>query len=198
MMKPSSGLYLTQRGSRQFAILLVVGLGLATSGRLAVAEEGIMTDFTITSPAFEPGQPIPRQFTCEGADISPALDWSGVPGGTKSYALVCDDPDAPVGTWVHWVIYNLPGSLTGLPENVVKTETVAALGGARQGVNDFRRIGYGGPCPPPGHGTHHYHFRLYALDDQLALEPGATRADLEAAMEGHVLGETELIGTYER
>lgn len=198
MMKPSRGLHLTQRGSRQLAILLVVGLGLATSGGLAVAEEGIMTDFTITSPAFEPGQPIPRQFTCEGADISPALDWSGVPGGTKSYALVCDDPDAPVGTWVHWVIYNLPGSLTGLPENVVKTETVAALGGARQGVNDFRRIGYGGPCPPPGHGTHHYHFRLYALDDQLALGPGATRSDLEAAMEGHVLGQTELIGTYER
>jgi Raf kinase inhibitor-like YbhB/YbcL family protein len=176
-----------------FALCLLLPTSTPVTG-----EEVIMTDFSITSPAFEPGQPIPRRYTCEGADLSPALQWFGAPAETKSYALVCDDPDAPVGTWVHWVIYNLPASAAALPENVLKARTVPALGNARQGINDFRKIGYGGPCPPPGHGPHHYHFKLYALDRDLALEAGATKAEVERAMEDRILARTELVGTYER
>ncbi len=115
-----------------------------------------------------------------------------------SWALICDDPDAPAGTWVHWVIYNIASSITGLPKHVINAATIPALGDARQGINDFRELGYGGPCPPPGHGTHHYYFTLYALDTQLTLEPGATKDQLEAAMDGHILDQATLVGTYER
>lgn len=152
----------------------------------------------LTSPSFQHQQRIPAKHSCEGADASPALKWEGAPSGTKSFALVCDDPDAPSRTWVHWVIFNLPAATTELPENVTKADTVAALGGAKQGVNDWPRVGYNGPCPPPGHGVHHYHFKLYALKSELDLAPRATKKQLEDAMRGQILAQTELIGTYQR
>jgi Raf kinase inhibitor-like YbhB/YbcL family protein len=129
--------------------------------------------------------------------VSPALAWSGAPAGTVAFALVADDPDAPGGTWVHWVLFNVPGGAVALPEGVSGTGVLPALGGALQGRNDFRRIGYGGPCPPPGR-AHRYFFRLYALDAALRLEAGADRPALDAAMRGHVLAETTLLGTYGR
>lgn len=112
--------------------------------------------------------------------------------------MICDDPDAPGGTWIHWVIYGIPANATSLPENVAKTDTVAELGGAKQGVNSYGTVGYGGPQPPRGHGVHHYHFRLYALDTELNLAPRVKRQQLDAAMKGHIIGETELVGTYQR
>ncbi len=149
----------------------------------------------ITSAAFQEGARIPVEFTCDGPDRSPALAWSGAPAGTKSFALVCDDPDAPVGTWVHWVLYDLPGTAAGLPEGVPKDRELR--GGGRQGTNDFRRIGYGGPCPPPGK-PHRYFFKLYALDTTLGLAAGATKQQLLDAAKGHVLAEAQLMGTFGR
>lgn len=169
---------------------------MTLSAVLADAAEGPMK---LSSPSFQHGQPIPKQFTGEGADISPPLKWEGAPANTKSLALICDDPDAMSvagKVWVHWVIWNIPATATGLPENVEKKEIV--LGGARQGMNSWPRLGYNGPMPPPGHGVHHYHFKLYALDTVLDLPPRATKSQLEAAMKGHILAETELVGTYER
>ena len=149
----------------------------------------------LTSTAFDEGQPIPRKYTCDDADVSPPLAWSAAPAGTRSFALICDDPDAPVGTWVHWVVWGISAASTELPEMVAATE--ALPGGARQGLNDFRRVGYGGPCPPPGR-PHRYFFKLYALDAELALGPRATKRDLLQAMAGHVLAEAQLMGTYQR
>ena len=148
---------------------------------------------TLTSPAFQEGGEIPRQHTCDGADVSPALRWKDSPSQTKSFALISDDPDAPVGTWVHWVLYGIPPTLTELPEGLPTTETLPNK--ARQGVNDFRRIGYGGPCPPPGN-PHRYFFKLYALDTELSLKTKATKQDLVRAMQGHILAEGQLMGTY--
>lgn len=154
----------------------------------------------ITSTAFTEGQPIPEKFTCQGRDISPPLKWANAPANTKSLALIADDPDAPDPkapkmTWVHWVLYDLPATTTGLAEDVAKTPTLP--NGAKQGITDFKRIGYGGPCPPPG-GAHRYFFKLYALDKMLDLKPGATKKELLKAMEGHVLAEGQLMGTYQR
>lgn len=151
----------------------------------------------LTTAAFTEGGTIPAKHTCDGPDLSPPLAWSGTPAGTKAFALICDDPDAPAGTWVHWVLYNVPGTAAQLPENVPKAETVPALGGALQGRNDSRKIGYAGPCPPPGR-PHRYFFKLYALGTSLALKAGATKADVERAMKGNVLAEAQLIGTYGR
>lgn len=153
--------------------------------------------FTLTSAAFKDGAPIPTKHTCDGADVSPPLVWSGAPAGTQAFALIADDPDAPTGTWVHWVLYDLPGTTSQLPENLPKTEALRELGGALQGRTDFRRPGYGGPCPPPGP-AHRYFFKLYALDALLPLKAGATKQDVEAAMKGHVLGTAQLMGTYAR
>ena len=149
----------------------------------------------VKSPDFASGGTIPKQFTCEGADLSPALEWTAPPPGTRSFALIADDPDAPVGTWVHWVLYNVPGNTKELAEGVEKRDQLA--NGATQGRNDFRRIGYGGPCPPPGT-PHRYFFKLYALDTKLSLKPGATKQELEGAIKGHILGQTELMGRYGR
>ena len=157
-----------------------------------------MAQFTLSSQSFRNDQPMPAKHSCEGADASPALKWEGAPTGTKSFALIADDPDAPGGSWVHWLIYGIPASTTELPESVTKTDTVAALGGAKQGQNDFGRAGYGGPCPPRGHGVHHYHFRLYALDAELNLAARVKRQQLESAMKGHILAQAELVGTYQR
>lgn len=149
----------------------------------------------ITSTAFVEGQPIPEKHTCDGKDVSPPLQWTNPPAETKSLALIADDPDAPVGTWVHWVLYGLPRETTGLPEGLDKSQYV--LRSARQGLNDFKRLGYGGPCPPRGK-PHRYFFKLYALDTEIELKPGATEKELLRAMEGHILGEGQLMGTYAR
>ena len=154
---------------------------------------------SITSSAFGHNEPIPHKHTGDGEDVSPALAWSGVPEGTKELALIMDDPDAPrPEPWVHWVIYKLPPSLTGLPEGVPKTATLSAPAGAMQGNNTWPKIGYGGPMPPPGHGVHHYHFKLYALDAVLDVKAGLDKTALFAKMQGHIVAEGELIGTYQR
>lgn len=150
----------------------------------------------LKSSAFGSDQMISRKYTCEGQDVSPALSWEGAPAGTKSFALICDDPDAPMGTWVHWVLYDLPADTKSLAEGVAKSEKLP--NGAKQGKTDFGSVGYGGPCPPKGHGIHHYSFKLYALDVMLDLPSGSTKAKLLQAMKGHILAEGELIGLYKR
>jgi Raf kinase inhibitor-like YbhB/YbcL family protein len=151
----------------------------------------------LTSAAFAEGGAIPAKHTCDGADVSPPLAWSGAPSGVVTFALIADDPDAPGGTWVHWVLFNLPGDASALPEDVPKTDQLRQLGAAEQGRNDFRRVGYGGPCPPPGR-PHHYVFRLYALNQPLPLGAGASKQDVERAMRGHVVADARLTGTYAR
>jgi len=154
---------------------------------------------TLTSKAFENGKPVPRRHTGEGANVSPQLEWSGLPEQTKELALICDDPDAPrPEPWVHWVIYRVPADAKGLKEAVPTTEELAEPQGALQGKNSSGSVGYSGPMPPRGHGVHHYHFKLYALDVKLDLKPGLDKPALLAAMRGHVLAETEIVGTYER
>lgn len=149
----------------------------------------------ITSTAFEQGMTIPKQYTGDGVDQSPPLRWSEPPVGTKSIALICDDPDAPRGTWVHWVLFNVPPQTRDLEEGVPTTPTLPS--GASQGRNDFGNIGYGGPAPPQGK-PHRYYFKLYALAATMDLNDGATKADLEDAMKGHILAEGQLMGTYQR
>jgi Raf kinase inhibitor-like YbhB/YbcL family protein len=148
----------------------------------------------LTSAAFTHGGKIPTRFTCDGADVSPALAWSGAPADARSFALVCSDPDAPSGVWYHWAIYDVPGGTTHLSEHL------AGDGGALpQAANDFRKRGYGGPCPPPGHGRHHYHFKLYALDVERLDLPSAPRCrDVEQAAEAHAIAKAELVGVYSR
>jgi Raf kinase inhibitor-like YbhB/YbcL family protein len=149
---------------------------------------------SITSTAFTENGMIPRKYTCDDRDVSPALSWSNVPQNAKSIALICDDPDAPVGTWVHWVVFDMPATAKGLPEGTTGMKGLPA--GAKQGINDFRKRDYGGPCPPSG--THRYFFKIYALDAMLDLKEGATKADLLKAMEGHILGQGQLMGRYSR
>ena len=154
--------------------------------------------FKLSSPAFAPNGPIPSRYTCEGADISPPLEWSDPPDGTRSFALVVDDPDAPdpakpQRVYVHWVVYNIPASTTKLPENAAKS---GLPHGAMQGTNDFGKQAYGGPCPPIG--RHRYFFKLYALDTQLKGLSNPTKVQLEKAMQAHTLDNTQLIGTYEK
>jgi Raf kinase inhibitor-like YbhB/YbcL family protein len=151
--------------------------------------------FQLTTAAFSAGGTIPKKFTCDGPDVSPPLHWKEAPVGTHSFALIMDDPDAPVGTWVHWVLYNLPANTTELPEGVEKRDQMA--NGAMQGRNDFRKVGYGGPCPPAGK-PHRYFFKLYALDTKLNLKGGATKPEVERAMKGRILAQTELMGLYGR
>lgn len=153
--------------------------------------------FQLTSPAFEDASPIPVQHTCDGEDVSPPLAWSDDPDGAEAYALTTTDPDAPGGTFTHWVLYDLPGHATELPERVGNAPRLENLGGALQGESDFGETGYGGPCPPAG-SSHRYVFTLYALDAATGLDPGASRDELEAAVDGHVLGTAELTGTYRR
>ncbi len=149
----------------------------------------------LKTAAFKPGGDIPRKFTCAGSDVSPALSWNEPPAGTGSLALIMDDPDAPMGTWVHWVVYDLPATTRELPEGVRKGDNLER--GGHQGRNDFPAVGYGGPCPPPGK-PHRYFFKLYALDRKLDLSAGATKQQMEQAMKGHVLAQAELMGRYGR
>jgi Raf kinase inhibitor-like YbhB/YbcL family protein len=148
----------------------------------------------ITSSAFSEGEIIPKRYTCDGPDVSPDLAWNGVPEGTESLALICDDPDAPMGTWVHWVLFNIPPGESGLPAEIPPDKILSS--GARHGINDFRKSGYGGPCPPGG--THRYFFKLYALDTVLDLDSSITKDKLEKAMKGHILAEGQLMGKYKR
>lgn len=164
------------------AALLMPGAGLGK-------EMKKMTSLTISSRAFSHKGAIPVRFTCDGRDINPSLEFGNLPPGTRSLALIVDDPDAPVGTWVHWVVWNIPPSMREIKEGSVPEEV-------RQGLNDWKRNSYGGPCPPSG--THRYFFKLYALDTTLELPPSTTKTALERAMEGHIMAQGELIGTYRR
>jgi len=151
-------------------------------------------EMKLISSAFQEGEAIPRQFTCDGINVSPPLEWSGVPSTAKTIAIIADDPDAPNGAWVHWVLYNLPADNIGLVENLPAGENVK--GGGFQGKTDFGKTGYGGPCPPSG--THRYFFRVYAVDSELSLKAGATKDELLKAMEGHIVAQAQLVGTYRR
>jgi Raf kinase inhibitor-like YbhB/YbcL family protein len=158
-------------------------------------EKGELTmTIQIHSAAFAEGGMIPQRYTCDGADVSPDLAWNGTPDDTRSLVLICDDPDAPMGTWVHWVLFNIPPTETGLPAEIPPQASLSS--GAIHGTNDFNRLGYGGPCPPGG--THRYYFKLYALDIDLELGSGATKAQVENAMRDHILAEGQLMGKYSR
>lgn len=175
-------------------ILLVFGLIFLNKERTKAKKGGAM-DFRIKSDVFKEGEVIPEKYSCEGEDVSPPLKWENVPDEAQSLALIADDPDAPMGTWVHWVIFNIPTSITDLEENIPAQEELS--NGAKQGRNGFKKIGYGGPCPPPG-SAHRYYFKLYALDKKLELSSGVTKSDLVDAMEGHIISKAELIGKYSR
>jgi Raf kinase inhibitor-like YbhB/YbcL family protein len=159
-----------------------------------IVSEKAAEKMKIESPAFAEGSLIPEKYTCDGEDISPPLRWNDLPQGASSLALICDDPDAPAGTWVHWVIFNIPYTAEGLPESVPAETKLAD--GSIQGTNDFKKIGYGGPCPPGG--THRYFFKLYALDCMIELDAGTTKWKLTQAMKGHVLAEAQWMGKYKR
>ncbi len=160
----------------------------------AIGKEGYAMNLDIKSTAFGEGDLIPKQYTCDGADVSPQLSWSQPPEGTGSMVLICDDPDAPMGTWVHWVLYGLSPDTLEISENIPDDREV--LGGAKHGVNDFHKYGYGGPCPPGG--THRYFFKLYAVNTVVDLDPGATKDEVLDAIKGHVLAQGQLMGRYSR
>jgi Raf kinase inhibitor-like YbhB/YbcL family protein len=149
----------------------------------------------VTSPTIRQGATVPTANTCSGANLSPALEWKGAPTGTQAFALIVADPDAPSGVFFHWVVYDLPATMSGLPGGVARTAQIPA--GGTQGVNSFGKVGYNGPCPPHGK-PHHYHFRLYALDRKLNLSPGADAAEVEEAIKGHTLASADLVGIFER
>jgi Raf kinase inhibitor-like YbhB/YbcL family protein len=179
--------------SRKSQLSLIVLLLPCSVGHL-YSQGGHAMSFAVESTAFAEGGTIPKKYTCHGSDLSPELTWSGAPAGTQSLALIADDPDAPVGTWTHWIVWNIPPQST-LQEGVAKVETLS--NGALQGKNDFKGIGYGGPCPPAGK-PHRYFFKLYALDAKLDVKAGANRKELERAIEGHVLSQTQLMARYGR
>ena len=177
----------------QTNLALTLALALLAGGVLLARDSPGKLEMRTT--AFPAGGTIPAQFTCSGQNISPSLSWNQPPALTASFVLIVDDPDAPAGTWVHWVVYNLPQSARHLPEHVPAGDAIA--GGGQQGANDFPMNGYGGPCPPPGK-PHRYFFRLYALDTILDLRAPVRRQDVDAAMKGHVLAQAELMGTFGR
>lgn len=185
------------------AVVLFVAASACASGQSEPAASTSLQGkeaktMTITSAVFQNQKPIPVEFTCKGQNVSPPLSWEGVPENTRSFALIADDPDAPMGTWVHWVIYNIPADAKALPSGVAKVAKPNEPAGAIQGVNSSRRLGYAGPMPPPGHGPHRYFFKLYALDIQLPAKTDLDKAGLEKEMKGHILAQGELMGTYER
>jgi Raf kinase inhibitor-like YbhB/YbcL family protein len=184
------------RPNKTFKILVSRLLLLVISASpLLGAEVKTAGSMELKSSAFQNDGEIPRKYTCAANDVSPSLSWDKEPAGTKAFALIADDPDAPAGTWVHWLIYDLPAERRELAEGTATTETLA--NGAKQGVNDFRKVGYGGPCPPPGL-PHRYFFKLYALNAPVNLKPGASKQQLLDAMKGHILGEAQLMGRYKR
>jgi hypothetical protein len=163
----------------------------------AAAQEKTTMPFTIKSQAFESSSAIPVRHTCDGEDVSPALSWTQPPPGTKAFALIVDDPDAPVGDWVHWLVFDLPATTLSLTEKMPADGDLKTPEGAKQGRNDFGRLGWGGPCPPPGK-PHRYFFKLYALDAPIGLAAGASKSAIERAMQAHILGKAEMFGTYAR
>ena len=180
---------------RHLLLISVLVLALAACGGGGGNSEALRegaANLELTSAAFDDGDAIPTQYTCDGEDLSPPLSWGEPPEGTESFALIVEDPDAPVGTWDHWLLYNIPASVRGLEEGVPPEAELSD--GSLHGQNGWRRLDYGGPCPPSG--THRYFFRLYALDTPVDLEAGATKQELRNAMEGHVLAVGELMGTY--
>ena len=180
----------------RFALLLVILMVVLPLVAIAAhAQGGSVMSLTVSSTSFPGNAEIPRKFTCEGEDQSPQLSWSGAPSATQAFALIADDPDAPAGTWTHWVLYDQPASSAGLNESLPKSEQLPD--GTKQGRNDFRKIGYNGPCPPAGK-PHRYFFKVYALDRKLNLNSGASRSELEKAMQGHVLAQGEYMGTFRR
>jgi hypothetical protein len=183
---------------KKAVILMTVVMLLICSCKSRAANEqkegGPKMEIKVTSSAFKNDGMIPSKYTCDGDDVSPPLQWETVPQGTKSIALICDDPDAPMGTFVHWVLFNLPADVKELAENVPADKTLPS--GAGQGITDFGRVGYGGPCPPSG--THRYFFKIYALDTKLDLAAGARKSQLLKAMEGHILAQGQLVGKYKR
>jgi Raf kinase inhibitor-like YbhB/YbcL family protein len=186
------------------AAALVVGCGRGGSSSLPPTgnspEPADALTITLQSPAFQDGTSIPRKYTCDGDAISPPLKWLGIPEKAVSLALICEDPDAPRGTWTHWVIYHIPQDVSEIKEGIPKTDQVSLGSGpdssADQGLNDFGKPGFGGPCPPGG--THRYVFLLYALDSRPVLKPRASKSDLIEAMMGHILAFGRLVGTYSR
>ena len=179
-------------------LILTILLSACANRTVEMSPVSSMTEadmpFTLSSSAFANGQSIPAKYSCIGRDFSPPLEWSEPPAGTKSLALIVDDPDAPAGTWVHWVLYNIPASAREWPENTPKDAELP--NGALQGRNSGRQIGYNGPCPPSG--THRYFFKLYALDTMLNLGSGAGKDELLNAMQGHILAQSELMGTFSK
>lgn len=175
-------------------MIVVLAVGALIGGSTVCALSRNVSKLTVTSTAFRDGETIPTKYTADGANVSPPLSISGVPSGSKSIALICDDPDAPRGTFVHWVLFNWPVREKSIPENVPPVQKLA--NGAMQGKNDFGRIGYGGPAPPSG--VHRYYFKVYALDIKLDLKPGSTKQQLEKAMKDHIVGKGQLMGRYGR
>jgi len=173
---------------QKFILILILTFFIIFQGGEIMALE-------LKSSAFENNEFISEKYTCKGEDVSPPLSWSDVPEATKSFALICDDPDAPMGTWVHWVIYDMPPEVRSFPQGVKTQKTLED--GSKQGINDFRKIGYGGPCPPLG-APHRYFFKLYALDKVLSTEPGLTKEELLKSIEGHIIDQTELMGKFKR
>ena len=176
-------------------LLLMLTMISAGPGALLATSGGNPMPLSISSPSFSDGGDIAKKFTCDGADVSPQLTWTDPPTGARSFALLVDDPDAPVGNWNHWTLWNLPAEARGLPEGVSKTAQLPD--GSQQGLNDFRKAGYNGPCPPPGK-PHRYYFKLLALDAKLDLKEKSGKRELEAAMKGHILGQAEWMGRYGR
>ena len=181
---------------------LIIGLAIFAAAACVLSTMGSVMappethrKMELASDAFKDGQPIPSQFTCDDKNVSPALAWKGAPEGTRSLALIVDDPDSPTGLWTHWVVFNIPADSLGLAEDAVKSKTTPAS--VRQGMNSFKQLGYGGPCPPAGK-PHRYYFKMFALDTTLNLQSGASRADVEAAMTKHILAQGQLVGTYQR
>lgn len=181
--------------SAVLAIALAVFFSISPTENASASAGVSAMAFTISSSAFSSGGSISTKFTCDGPNVSPQLAWTEPPAGTKSFALLADDPDAPVGNWNHWTVWNLPATLRGLPEAVSKDARLTD--GTEQGRNDFGKTGYNGPCPPPGK-PHRYYFKLFALDTKLDLKAGSRKKELDNAMKGHILGQAEWMGTYGR
>jgi hypothetical protein len=196
-MMSASALYLALGDLMRRADIIVLVIVVASSMAHSQTERPTSSrmKFQSTSSAFASGSAIPREYSCEAADQSPNLQWSEAPAETVTFALIMDDPDAPSGDWVHWVVWNIPATSHGIAENFPRQEQLTD--GTRQGRNSFGKVGYNGPCPPPGK-THRYFFHVYAVATKLYLPPGASRAELDSALKGHVLAEAEYMGTYRR
>jgi Raf kinase inhibitor-like YbhB/YbcL family protein len=179
------------REKRIIIVVCSIGLLFSICGN---CEQGGKMPFILQSPAFEQNQKIPVQYTCDGQNISPPLAWKNVPEKTKSLVMICDDPDAPAGVWVHWVCYDIPVAVTGFFEGIPKSDSLPE--GGKQGISDFGNNGYGGPCPPAG--THRYFFKIYALDKVLGLPAGKSKKEIERAVQGHILAKSDLVGVYSR